>query len=499
MEIERLDYGDVIRTISEQYNIDLTDFQSKRESSKEYASEKEKAKRIMLLAQRYFVQAFNRLRDTDAAIYDYVHTTRWLDTELIKKLWIGYAPWASQEMFSFFQQEWYSVEDLIGVWLAKSGEHSVYAFFRDRLMIPIRDQFGSTIGFGARALQDWQEPKYLNSSDSVLYDKSQALYGIDQLKRGVRDHQAIIVVEWYFDVIALERAGLALGVATCGTSLTAWHVKTLQRYSDRVYFLFDADSAWQQATLRGLRVAYKEWVYPQIISLTTSNHPSDIKDIDEFVSTSNNPSQDVEDLLTWAQDGFAWALDRYIHEFDEHTPVGRQKIMQGLFDLVYETSTVTSQNLFLEQIAERLRIDYALVLSQYRRYVKTDKKVFRARSRDSSDASRALERQEQREYILGALLYEEFWTSLKIDEAWITSLKELLATLEYHIDSDRSAEYTQRQLWRENEYNDLREEDIMPQVKKILLSSLHRLQQARFKTLSDEDKKKSLELMQSLK
>lgn len=134
--------------------------------------------------------------------------------------------------------------------LAKQGNGEIYAFFRDRLIVPIRDQLGNVIAFGARALQDGQEPKYLNSSESMIYDKSNTLYGIDHLKKGVKEHKAIIVVEGYFDVIALTQAGLDIGVATCGTSLTAHHMTTLKRYDDHVYFLFDNDGAGINATLR---------------------------------------------------------------------------------------------------------------------------------------------------------------------------------------------------------------------------------------------------------
>ncbi len=155
--------------------------------------------------------------------------------------------------------------------LAKQGDHGLYAFFRDRLIVPIRDQFANIIAFGARALQEGQEPKYLNSPESVIYDKSTVLYGIDHLKSGVKDYQAIIVVEGYFDVIALQKIGLDIAVATCGTALTHDHVKTLQRYHDDIYFLFDADSAGQSATLRGLVMAYSQGVYPRIISFSKSS------------------------------------------------------------------------------------------------------------------------------------------------------------------------------------------------------------------------------------
>jgi DNA primase len=108
---------------------------------------------------------------------------------------LGYAPSQNQAFFSHFQEHGFSVNDLVEAGLAKQGQNEIYPFFRDRLTIPIRDQLGNVIAFGARALHADQEPKYLNSSESIIYDKSGTLYGIDHLKQGVKEHKAIIIVE----------------------------------------------------------------------------------------------------------------------------------------------------------------------------------------------------------------------------------------------------------------------------------------------------------------
>ena len=237
---------------------------------------------------------------------------------------MGYAPGQSQAFFSYFQQHGFSVEDLSSIGLAKQGQNEMYVFFRDRLIVPIRDQLGNIIAFGARALQVGQEPKYLNSPESIIYDKSKVLYGLDHLKKGVKDHQSIVVVEGYFDVIALQVAGLDIGVATCGTSLTDSHVTTLQRYHDHRYFLFDNDNAGVQATLRGLAIAYAQGVYPKIISLAQKG----VKDIDELIRNNDQSQEQVKDLIAQAQDGFVWATHHYVALYNLNSPVERQKIMQ---------------------------------------------------------------------------------------------------------------------------------------------------------------------------
>ncbi len=419
MDLERYDYGDAIKYFAQEYKINLEEFETKRQSSPEYQSEKEKTKRMMKLAQEFFVGS---LANTNA--YNYLTTKRGLSDELIVQLGLGYAPSQSQSLFAFFKQHGFSLDDLVSVGLAKIHDErkDYYAFFRDRLMIPIRDQLGNVIAFWARALQDGQEPKYLNSSDSIIYDKSSTLYGIDHLKQGIKSHKAIIIVEGYFDVIALTMAGMDIGVATCGTSLTDAHLKTLQRYNDNIYFLFDNDGAGINATLRWLTIAYGQWVYPKIIDLKTispSLHLSiSPKDIDDLVRDNPDASTQVTELMTQAVDGFQRACNHYLSHHDLHSPVDRKKILHGLFDLIYHTSSMSIQNLFLEQMSDQVSMDYALVRSQYRQYIKTEKKLFWRRT-PAQIPSDSVPRPDSKLFILWALLADNYWQTLQIDTEWI--------------------------------------------------------------------------------
>ena len=489
MEIERIDYGDAVRSLAEQERIDISDFESKRQASPEYKTEKEKSKRMTKLAQEFFVWQLESKEWVFAL--SYLKKERWLSDQLIKQLGLGYAPGQSQVFFSYFQKHGFSIEDLVTIGLAKQGQHEMYAFFRDRLIVPIRDQLGNTIAFGARALQPGQEPKYLNSPESIMYDKSKVLYGLDHLKKGVKDHQAIIVVEWYFDVIALQVAGLNIGVATCGTSLTDAHVTTLQRYHDHLYFLFDNDSAGIQATLRGLAIAYGQGLYPKIISLADKG----VKDIDELIRNNDQSQEQVKELIQQAKDGFVWASEYYLSMFDVTTPVDRKKIMQWLFDLVHAAKTMSTQNLFLEQIAQSLRMDYALVMSQYRQYIKTEKRLFRPRQEQQAQTSQASkQRTSQKELLLGSLLSDQYRKDLGIQQEWIQKLTEFLTMIHYSFDGYDNQEYIQWQLWREKELSEYEGTQRTEFVRKVLLAFLHQLQQWAMKSFSPEQKQKILQL-----
>lgn len=493
MEIERIDYGDAIRSLAEQERIDISDFETKRQSSPEYKTEKEKAKRITKLAQEFFVW---QLSSPDGAFaLSYLREERALSDPLIKQLGLGYAPGQSQSLFSYFQQHGFSIDDLVSIGLAKQGQNEMYSFFRDRLIIPIRDQLGNIIAFGARALHAGQEPKYLNSPESIIYDKSKVLYGLDHLKKGVKDYQAIVVVEWYFDVIALQAAGLDIGVATCGTSLTDAHVTTLQRYHDTINFLFDNDSAGTQATIRWLAIAYAQGIYPKIISLSDGK-----KDIDELVRHNDQATEQVQGLIAHAQDGFVRAMNYYTKTYQLNSPVERQKILQGLFDLVHACKTMSTQNLFLEQIAQLVRMDQSLVMSQYRQYVKTEKRLFRPRQEQQEKNSQDSEqRKGQKELLLGSLLAEDFWKTIGIDEQWIQTLRDMLGLISYHHADHELEEYEQWQLWREKELADYEADDKKTAVvKQVIVPYVHVLQKTALKQLSNEDKQKLLQLGRAL-
>ena len=528
MEIERVDYPDAIKQLAEDHRIDLTDFEKKRQASPEYTSDKEKLKRIMKLAQEFFVEQLHKLsiinnsksspwasswatareseghviarneaihhtKDLDSSFhsewqanqktnaYDYLIQKRWLSDTLITQIGLWYAPSQTQLFFTYFQKHGFSVEDLIESWLAKQNTNDIYPFFRDRLTIPIRDQLGNVIAFGARALQKDQEPKYLNSSESIIYDKSSTLYGIDHLKQWVKEHKSIIIVEGYFDVIALQQANRENAVATCGTSLTQQHISTLKRYSDTIYFLFDNDSAGISATLRWLTIAYEQWIYPKIISLdnsvmlnamqwswsiapwdpylatqdisTTVGMTQWPKDIDELVRNSTQADEDIQQLVNRATDGFSRAIHYYQNHYDTNSPIERQKSLNGLFDLIHAVSSLSTQNLFIEQLAHSFRIDYTLLISQYKQYIKNEKKVFWPRwsSTTTSTAQTTAQRSDQKWLLLEALLADDFWSTLHIDATWITSLKEFKHYILPNSHNEIQSWLQERQLWREKE------------------------------------------------
>ncbi|MBC7871146.1 MAG: DNA primase, partial [Chitinophagaceae bacterium] len=194
--------------------------------------------------------------DAKSTLY-YVQTKRGLSDEIIRQFQIGYAPPGWKNMLDELTHLGYSEAEILDAGIAtKNDEGRVYDRFRNRLMIPIRDDRGRVIGFGARALAPDDNPKYLNSPQTPLFDKSRVLFGLDMAKNAIRDGEMAVIVEGYMDVIQAHQAGFTNVVAQMGTAMTEAQIKTLTpRYAKKIILALDSDAAGQSATRRSLETA----------------------------------------------------------------------------------------------------------------------------------------------------------------------------------------------------------------------------------------------------
>jgi DNA primase len=188
---------------------------------------------------------------------DYVRRKRALTDETIARFMLGYAPPEWGVMTDLLKQIGYAEDDIVDSGMAIRNEQGrVYDRFRGRLMIPIRDDRGRVIGFGARALHPDDNPKYLNTPETLLFNKSRTLYGLDTAKAAVREAETVVIVEGYLDAIQAQQAGYGNVVAQMGTALTDQQLKLVApKYARRVLLALDSDAAGQNATMRSLEVA----------------------------------------------------------------------------------------------------------------------------------------------------------------------------------------------------------------------------------------------------
>jgi DNA primase len=230
-------------------------------------------------------QAFQRINELTAAFYRETLLTRpegsagraylserKIDNEIAEAYRIGIAPDRSDALTQHLKAAGIDLELALKLGVVRKSDRGWYDQFRNRLMIPIRDAKGVTIAFAGRVL-DASLPKYINSPESPLYHKSAVLFGMDMALPSIRTENAVIIVEGYFDHLALYRAGIRNVVATCGTALTPNHAVLIKRHADKVYTLFDSDNAGKKATIRSMELFLEQRIPAYVITLPAGDDP----------------------------------------------------------------------------------------------------------------------------------------------------------------------------------------------------------------------------------
>ncbi len=245
MEYDHMSFVEAVETLAQMIGIEVP-----REEGARPAQRYDELFDLLLRVERFF-QA--ELRSHDAAI-DYLKR-RGVDGATAKRFGVGFAPEGWSTVLDKFGTSQQAIDRLLAVGLIirkDNGKH--YDRFRNRVMFPIRDTRGRTIGFGGRVMGD-EEPKYLNSPETVLFHKGRELYGLHEARQALRSIERLVVVEGYMDVIGLARHGINYGVATLGTATTGDHLNRLFRLTDDIFFAFDGDRAGRKAAWRALENA----------------------------------------------------------------------------------------------------------------------------------------------------------------------------------------------------------------------------------------------------
>ena len=254
MKTRNMEFKDLIVELADKFGFELPKtHKTDGTSTKEV---KEQMLAATMVAAEYYHDLLLREKDANAEVALKYLTKRGIGTDIIKKFHIGVAPKAYSALYDELRKDFSNeILEKAGL-ILKSDKGGYIDRFRNRVIIPIQNENGEFVAFGARALEADQNPKYLNSSDSLIYNKSRLLYGLYTAKDAIKKEDSVVLMEGYFDVISSQSHGIENCVASCGTSLTADHVKLLSRYtkSRRIYLSFDTDSAGQKATARGAEI-----------------------------------------------------------------------------------------------------------------------------------------------------------------------------------------------------------------------------------------------------
>lgn len=315
---------------------------------KEDKSEKNDYYKAHELACEFFEKQLHNTKDGEKVI-EYLYK-RGLKDETISEFRLGFAPDKFDELHPYLLKKGISKSILLksGFVTTKTvASDQIYDKYRARLMFPIFDYLGRVHGFGGRALKNDQAPKYLNSPGNIIYSKGKTLYGLYQAKQSIKEHDQIIVVEGYFDVILPYQAGIKNIVASSGTALTEEHVRLIKRMTSNAVTFFDTDDAGFEATKR----AYFLFQHENILMKTIGNVVE--KDPADFILEKGDS---FNDLLKKAPDFVSFFIGKLLERYDVSALDGRRKIMSELLPC-YKQMSPTDRDFFVRELASKLKMN----------------------------------------------------------------------------------------------------------------------------------------------
>lgn len=350
MKVEGLAFPDAIRRLAERAGVELEERQlSPAEEQRQ--QQRERLYRVNQFATEYFHRLLMEQPQGEPA-RQYLKQ-RGYGRKAASEFQLGYAADAWEGLTGHLQQQGINAEDARTLGLIRPGkrERGDYDLFRGRLLFPIADLSGRVVAFGGRVLDD-SKPKYINSPESPIYHKGRVLFGLYQARQAMRQSGEVILVEGYFDQLALCRAGFPQVVATCGTALTSDHARLLKRYVQKVLLLFDQDAAGRQATFKAMAVLQEEGLPTAVIELPSGDDP------DSFVLQQGGKA--FQQRLEQARP----AMDLFMETLLGKAGPGvaeRVRAAETIIERIGGLASELEQDLYLKDLAERSGIDLQLL------------------------------------------------------------------------------------------------------------------------------------------
>lgn len=341
MEYENLTFPEAMEMLAQEAGIELPK-QEMTAQQKQQESLRQTLLEINKKAARYYFALLKSPRGKPG--YDYL-TGRGLSDETILHFGLGYAGQGGGELYQYMKKEGYSDSVLKETGLFKMDERGAYDKFWNRVMFPIMDVNNRVIGFGGRVMGDGK-PKYLNSPETVVFDKSRNLYGLNRARTSRKPY--FLLCEGYMDVISLHQAGFTNAVASLGTALTAGHASLIKRYVKEVYLTYDSDDAGTRAALRAVPILREAGISAKVIRMDP------YKDPDEFIK--NLGAEEYEKRIQAARNGFMFSLEMLEREFDMHSPEGKTEFFREVSRRLLTFEDELERNNYIEAVATAYRI-----------------------------------------------------------------------------------------------------------------------------------------------
>ena len=381
VRIQNREYKDVIFELAEKFGIELP---KKFNSSNETKNQKAEMLKACEKAAKFYKSQLYSADDSNKAMT--ALRTRGISDEVIDKFTLGWATNKYDVLYKELKKEFKDdVLEKAGL-ILKSNQGGWIDRFRNRIIIPIQNENGDYVAFGARAVDEGQNPKYLNSSDSLIYNKSKTLFGLNSAKDAIKSEDSAIIMEGYFDVISAQANGVKNAVASCGTALTADHVKMLARYSKsrRIFLSFDTDSAGINATKRGGEIIkdtlsslgnVKQFDESHISTSADNKYSCEIrvvsppqgKDPDEFIRTIGADA--FKSFVAEAPLLIDFLLNNVLKEKSvAKTPQQKAELVSKIMEILKDINNKIIQTEYVKMVSTILGIDESAMLKELSKY-----------------------------------------------------------------------------------------------------------------------------------
>lgn len=337
-QVEGLDFRGALELLARKAGVDLTEFQGKNTGSTE---QKDRLFQIVDTAVGYYQI---QLTKHDEPLR-YLREKRSYEKQTLLDFRFGYSPQGSNNLAKFLKSKGFNEDEMLSAGLCVKRNGDVIDMFRDRVMIPLSDAQGRPVGFTARQLKDDKNsPKYINTPATRLYDKGRQLFGMSMAKEYIRKSGYVVVVEGNLDVVASHQAGVRQVVASAGTALTTYHLKTLQRFTGDVRLAFDDDRAGQEAAERTIPLAQELGLELSLITIPAG------KDPDELIKKDVNLWQEVVDKPIYMVD---WLIEKIESSTDLKSAQGKRQFTTKVLAIVRQLRDQVEQEHYLRIIADK--------------------------------------------------------------------------------------------------------------------------------------------------
>ena len=363
MEIENLTFVESVKMLAERSGMELPDMSS---HERQLYQEREKLFSLNKLAARFYNYLLTETEMGKNAL-SYLKA-RDFDENDIEKFWLGYAPDEWRVLLNFLQKKGFSINLIKKAGLISKGKNnSYYDKFRNRVMFPIFNNRSEVIAFGGRILDNESDygPKYLNSPETQIFSKKKNLYGLHLAKDSLREENSCIIMEGYTDVIQAHKNGFKNSIASLGTAFTEEQAELIKRYAENAYIAYDADTAGNKATLRGLDILSSTGINVKVIELDEGSDPDQL--------LKNQGAETFAKLINEAENLIDFKINMIIKNKDLSEPGIRLKVLKSIVKLLADVKDDLKREVYLERAAKKTDFKEKVLAEEVEKELKKNK------------------------------------------------------------------------------------------------------------------------------